>query len=402
MSIIALNRRHFIKQAILTSAAITSQYKRCFSKNIQHQEASSYKTYRDKAMGCWFGAAIADAMGGPVECQHYKRIAREFSDFQDFLPYHKPPGLIDLHPGYALDDEPGNITDDTYIRMDLAKFLLANDPPYTAKRFAPWLLEHADFSNWWNVAVQPLRYIESGETTAEKAGLNHKQGGGGGWWQPVTVLYAGDPEKASAVTADMCRIWKAPLEQDILSSVVAGQAAAFKSNATIDSVVETVLSDSGPLAKKLFTRAIEIARKAKTQNQLYEMLYKHCLVTECSKDIDGPMPPYVEPKDYADGFYSGILFAEQQPLALAYFVYGKGDAKRTVLTAVKGGRDADSIATNSASWLGALAGKSVWPRKWLETVQQANIARMDLEQTGEDLIMRAFKNGTVRLDQIRT
>jgi hypothetical protein len=346
------------------------------------------------------GAAIADAMGGPVECQHYKRIARKFPDFEDFLPYRKPPGLIDLHPGYALDDEPGNITDDTYIRMDLARFLLANDPPYTAARFAPWLLEHADFSNWWKVAVRPLKRIESEETTAEKAGLNHKQGGGGGWWQPVAMLYAGDPKRASEVTADLCRIWKAPLEQDILSSVVAGQAAAFTANTTIDSVVDTILKDSGPLAKKLFTRAVEIARKAGTRHQLYEMLYRHCLVTECGKDIDGPMPPHVEPKDYADGFYSGILFAEQQPLALAYFVHGQGDPKKTVLTAVKGGRDADSIATNSASWLGAMAGESIWSRKWLETVQRANITRVNLKQTAHDLVERALKNGTVRFDRM--
>ena len=370
--------------------------------NIPLQETSSYKTYKDKAIGCWLGAAIADAMGGPVECQHYKRISREFPDFEDFLPYRKPPGLIDLQPGYALDDEPGNVTDDTYIRMDLARFVLANNPPYTARRFASWLLEHADFSNWWKVAVRPLRHIESGETTAEKSGLSHKQGRGGGWWQPIAILYAGDPKGASTVTADLCRIWKAPLEQDILSSVVAGQAAAFKANATIDSVVDAVLEDSGPLTKKLFTRAIEIARKAKTRNQLYEMLYQHCLVKECSKDIDGPMPRQVEPKDYADGFYSGILFAEQQPLALAYFVYGQGDPRKTVLTAVKGGRDADSIATNTASWLGALAGKSVWPKIWLETVQQANITRVNLEQTGKDLVARALKNGTVRFNQIGT
>jgi hypothetical protein len=216
------------------------------------------------------------------------------------------------------------------------------------------------------------------------------------------MLYATDSETASAVTAGLCRIWKAPLERDILSSVVAGQAAAFRANSTVDSIVNAVLDDSGPLARELFTRAVEIAHKAETNTQLYEMLYQHCLVTECSNEVDGPMPPHVEPKDDADGFYSGILFAEQQPLALAYFVYGQGDPKRTVLTAVKGGRDADSIATNSASWLGAMSGEAVWPRKWLRTVQEANLPRVSLEQTAHDLIARALKNGAVRLDRIGT
>jgi hypothetical protein len=154
------------------------------------------------------------------------------------------------------------------------------------------------------------------------------------------------------------------------------------------------------LAEKLFTRAVEIAGKAESRIQLYEMLYQHCLVHDCSTDIDGPMPPDVAPKDDADGFYSGILFAEQQPLALAYFVYGQGDPKKTVLTAVKGGRDADSIATNSASWLGALAGESIWPRAWRETVQRVNLKRMDLEKTARDLADRGLKNGTVRLERV--
>jgi hypothetical protein len=192
------------------------------------------------------------------------------------------------------------------------------------------------------------------------------------------------------MTSELCRIWKAPLEQDILASVVAGQAAAFEDDPTIDSVVDVILKRSGPLATQLFQRAVEIAQRATTREKLYEQLYAHCLVDRCSNAVDGPMPPPVIPEDDADGFYSGILFAEQQPLALAYFVYGKGDPYRTVLTAVKGGRDADSIATNTASWLGALYGASIWPASWLEQVQRANLPRLDLRGMGNALVRRAL------------
>jgi len=198
----------------------------------------------------------------------------------------------------------------------------------------------------------------------------------------------------------MCRIWKAPLEQDILSSVVAGQAAAFKEGATVDSVVDAVLNDSGPLAKKLFTRAIEIAARARSRMELYENLYEHCLVKACTTEVDGPMPTRLAPIDKMEGGYNGILFAEQQPLALAYFVYGQGDPHKTVLTAVKGGRDADSITCNSAAWLGALAGDEIWPRKWLDPVQAANLKRMNLQQMAYDLIIKGVKNGTVRYDRM--
>jgi ADP-ribosylglycohydrolase len=347
--------------------------------------------FSDRAIGCFMGAAIGDAMGGPVECQHYKRIAREFPDFDSFLPYQKPPGLIEIGPGYALDAEPGNVTDDSYIRADLTRYLLANDPPYTATAFAHWLNAHADFRNWWKVAVEPLKRIEAGEIEAEDAGYHHQQGGGGGWWQPLGILYAGNPRRAASVTSDLCRIWKAPLERDILASAVAGQATAFREDATLDSIVDTILDASGPLATKLFQRAVEIAERATNPEHLYEELYAHCLVDRCSKEVDGPIPPRVTPKDDAEGFYSGILFAEQQPLALAYFVYGRGDPYRTILTAVKGGRDSDSIATNTASWLGALYGESIWPKSWLEQVQQANLDRLNLREMAEALIERARK-----------
>jgi len=392
-------RRDFLK--VIGKVAFVTALKPGSVLSAPDPVQTKLQIYRFKAMGCFMGAAIADAMGGPVECQHFKRIAKYFPDFQEHLSYNMPPAtFMKLRPGYALDEAPGSVTDDTFIRMDLSRYVLTNDPPYTAASFAPWLIKNADFSNWWGQAVKAVKRVQDGIVTPEEGGLDHKQGGGGAWWQPIAILYAADPEKASAVTADMCRIWKAPLEQDILSSVVAGQAAAFKKGATIDSVVNVVLDDSGPLAKKLFTRAIEIAARAKGRMELYENLYEHCLVKSCTKKVDGPMPTRLAPIDKMEGSYNGILFAEQQPFALAYFVYGQGDPHKTVLTAVKGGRDADSITCNSAAWLGALAGNDVWPKKWVDTVQAANLKRMNLQQTAYDLIIKGEKNGIVKYDRM--
>lgn len=359
------------------------------------QKDLEFQRFVDKVTGCFLGAAIGDAMGGPVECQHYRRIAKVYPDFVDFLPYRKPPGLIDIQPGYALDAKPGSVTDDTFIRADLARFLLETFPPYTAPFFAQWLLDNADFSNWWSVVVDVLKRIESGELDPQASGLQHKQGGGGGWWQPVAILHASNPSAAAVVTSELCRIWKAPLEQDILSAVVAGQAAAFAEGATIDSIVNAILAYSGPLASRLFERAVTIAQSAQTTDQLHEQLYAHCLVETCTTSIDGDLPPVVTPLPYTDNFYNGILFAEQQPLALAYFVFGQGDPYRTILTAVKGGRDADSIATNTASWLGAMSGAAVWSDKWLNQVQKANINRVNLHRLAEQLAIRAVEIGSV-------
>jgi len=396
-----LSRRDFLKIAGLTATGAAIPEPRAAQANSGRVKGKrAFAFYRDRAMGCWLGAAIADAMGGPVECQHYKRIQKYYGDFKGFLPYRKPPGLINLNPGYALHEAAGSITDDTFIRLDLARFYLNSSPPYTPQKLADYLLKHAHFEHWWGQAVKVLRRIEKCEVRAEEAGLTHTQGGGGGWWQPVAILHAADPKAASKEAASLCRIWKAPLEQDILSSVVAGQAEAFKKVSTIDSVVEAVIKNSGPLAARLFERAVDIAKKAKTPKELYERLYAKALVKNCSKDVNGPMPKHIEPADYAEGFYTSISFAEQQPWALAYFVFGKGDPQRTVLTAVKGGRDADSIATNTASWLGAMAGESVWPKKWKDTIQQANLAEMDLREVCDKLLEVGIKNASVRPENL--
>ncbi|WP_158655152.1 ADP-ribosylglycohydrolase family protein [Flavivirga eckloniae] len=360
------------------------------------KSSDAFKYYKDRAAGCYFGAAIADAMGGPPEFIHYKRRERDFGWVKGFLEYKTPPGHGTIGPGYALHTRAGSITDDTFIRADCTRFYLNVKPPYTAHKMAHYFLKNADFSNWWTVAVKALRRVESGEVSAEDAGFKHQQGGGGAWWQPVSILNAGDPLAASNEVSNLCRIWKAPLERDILSSVVAGQAAAYKKGSTVDSVINAVLDDSGPLAKKLFERALDIAKKANSPQELYKNLYAKAMVDEVSTEIDGPMPKPM--KDvYVEGGYGGVKFAEQQPWALAYFLYGNGDPEKTVLTAINGGRDSDSIASNAASWLGALYGESIWPKEWVDTVQEANLIEMDIRGLLDQLVDLGVRNGTVAI-----
>lgn len=67
------------------------------------------------------------------------------------------------------------------------------------------------------------------------------------------------------------------------------------------------------------------------------------------------------------------------------------------MLAAEPGCDADSIATNTASWLGATSGENVWPKSWLQTVQDANLRKMNFRSMAEDLILKGLENETVRL-----
>jgi hypothetical protein len=257
------------------------------------------------------------------------------------------------------------------------------------------MLANTDFFGWWPPLIEALRRVERGDVSAEEGGLTFFQGGGIGWWTPLGILYAGDPEKAAAEGRNLCRIWKAPLEQDFVAAVQAGLAEAMRDGATVDSVMETLLAQCGPLARKLIDRAINITESAKDFDDLVDQLYHNILMPELpyredrgqepSRQVDGPMPPNHPPLEYTDELYQSSLFAEQVPLSIVGFLWGKGDPRVSIPATVMLGRDADSTATTVASWVGALHGESGLPNEWVDTVCAANINEIDIRGLAEQL-----------------
>lgn len=347
---------------------------------------------RDRAIGAYIGAAIGDAMGGPVECSHAARIKRLVGEVTGLLEYTRPPRLIDPKPGYALRTDAGSVTDDTFIRGDFTRFLVETAPLRTPALLVEWMLAHADFSMWWPPAVEGLRRVQRGEVTPEEAGDSYGQGGGIAWWTPVGILYGGQPERAAAVSRDLCRIWKAPLERDFCAAVQAAVAEGVREGATMDSMLEAYFTQCGPLATKLTERALDIAQRSGSLDELIDGLYATCLMPPLSdreheppRAADGPMPPIVEPLADSDTPYLTCFYAEQIPISVAAFVFGKGEPGAIGVCASIG-RDADSTATTVGSWVGALHGESGLPAEWVETVCRVNMGEIDIRGLAERLV----------------
>jgi ADP-ribosylglycohydrolase len=351
------------------------------------------KTTRDRVLGAYIGAAIGDAMGGPIECSHAARIRRVVGEITGLLPYQASYRMVPkLGPGYALHEAAGSVTDDTFIRADFTRFFLETVAPRTPRMLADWLSAHANFDWWWPPIVEGLRRVERGEVTPEEGGDTFLQGGGIGWWTPVGILHAADPAGADAEASDLCRIWKAPLERDLLGAVQAGLAEGLRVGATADSVVEVVLGHCGPLATRLLERAIDLARQATSVPDLVDRLYRHVLMPplafdggpEPPREVDAPLPPVIEPVDDSDGFYTTCYFAEQIPLSMAGFVYARGEPDAIRVTAMLG-RDADSTSTTVGSWVGALCGESGLPTDWVAPVCRVNMDEIDIRALAERL-----------------
>jgi hypothetical protein len=234
--------------------------------------------------------------------------------------------------------------------------------------------------------------VKQGEVKAEEGGLTFFQGGGIGWWTPVGILFAGAPDRAAAEVKNLSRVWKAPLEQDLLAAVQAGVAECMRDNASVDSMLDAMMAQCGPLGQKLMERAIDLTKKAKDVPDLMNRLYHNVLMPELrlrheqepSREVDGPMPPVLEPLEDSDERYLSSYFAEQVPLSLAGFLYAKGEPDAIPVTCMLG-RDADSTATTTGSWVGALHGESGLPEEWVDTVYKANVNEIDIRKLAERL-----------------
>jgi hypothetical protein len=258
-----------------------------------------------------------------------------------------------------------------------------------------WMLANTDFFGWWPPIIEGLRRVERGEVTAEEGGLTFFQGGGVGWWTPVGILHAGDPAGAAAEVRTLSRIWKAPLERDFLAAVQAGLAEGLRDGATVDSMVEAMLAECGPLARKLIVRAIDITESASDfddlvgelyQNVLMpEMAYMHDPMMEPPREVDGPVPSVRQPLDDTDEMYISCFYAEQVPLSVAGFLWGRGDPRISIPATVMFGRDADSTATTVGSWVGALHGEAGLPQEWVAAVCQVNMEEIDIRGLAERL-----------------
>lgn len=360
---------------------------------------------RDKKMGAFLGAAIGDAMGGPVESSHYKRIQKVCGRITGLVEYNghymlqermqRPGGPF--HPGYALHPNPGSITDDTFCRKDICRFYLETKPERTPEMLADWLLANGELDTQWPPwMVRALRWVQEGKVKASECGNTFKQGGGIGWWTPLGIFFAGDPDGAARETRKLSAIWKAPLERDLGAAVVAAVAEGCKADATWESMVGAMLRQCGPCATALLNRSIRVAGEASDNWDLARRIYAEMLMHETAGLLeitpvdpptatDAPLPRVHGHLDYTDDAYTTYFWAEQIPIALAAFVFGKGTPESLPIC-INIGRDCDTTGTTIGAWLGALHGTKYLPQEWIEQVCSANEKEMNLMDLAEGIL----------------
>ncbi|MFF8400014.1 ADP-ribosylglycohydrolase family protein [Streptomyces sp. NPDC015684] len=338
----------------------------------------------ERITGALVGAAVGDALGGPVEGyspdqiteRHGGRIngvvgpwhGDEWRTARPLAPYHKGDGHVtdDTLMTHALIRVYDRVRDhlDAYAIADHLVPDLMTTPRWIPELEAEALPLHRVFlAEKWLVAR-----LAHGHVDPREAGTgNIVNCGAAMYMAPVGLVNAANPAAAYAEALDVAGAHQSSYGREAAGVFAAAVAAATAPDATPDSVVTACLS----LARDGTRTAIE----------------KVCEVARGYRDFEsalGPLRTAVAPYDTVGPDYrapslgarrpSRLHSIEELPVALGMLLVSGGDYRHAVLGSVNYGRDCDSIATMAGALAGALG--SPVPEEWAKTVAEAS--RLDL------------------------
>ncbi|MEI5009751.1 ADP-ribosylglycohydrolase family protein [Streptomyces sp. PmtA] len=353
----------------------------------------------DRITGSLVGAAVGDALGGPVEGYTPEQIAErhggrvqgivgpwhgeDWRTARPIAPYHKGDGHVtdDTLMTHALVRVYGTVRDhlDAYAVADHLVPDLVSTPRWIPELEAEALpLQRVFLAEKWLAAR--LHY---GHVDPREAGTgNIVNCGAAMYMAPVGLVNAANPAAAYAEALDVAGAHQSSYGREAAGVLAAAVAAACAPGASPESVVETCLS----LAKDGTRSAIEAVAEAASRHSDFESALRP--LREAVAPFDTVGPDYRAPS-LAARRPSRLHSVEELPIALGMLLIGDGDYRRTVLGSVNYGRDCDSIATMSGALAGALYGEEPVPTDWVKTVAEAS--RLDLHAPARTLTEVAYE-----------
>ncbi len=274
---------------------------------------------RGKAVGCFLGLAVGDALGTSVE----------FSRRGSFAP------LTDMIGGGPFQLKPGQWTDDTTMALCLAESLVACkrlDPKDLMTRFRAWLEKGAnsvtgtcfDIGNATHAAIRS--FIANGDPMAGSTSPNTAGNGSLVRVAPAAILGGADVAGAIAIAVEQSRTTHAAQEcLDACSLFVAQLIDA------LNGADKTIV---------LRQRVMAIAPR---------------LLLISAGEFKGKKRDAIRSSGYVVHTLEAALWS----------VWNTENFRDAVLTAVNLGDDADSVGAVAGQLAGALYGAKDIPQEWL-------------------------------------
>ncbi|MFC9299020.1 ADP-ribosylglycohydrolase family protein [Streptomyces sp. NPDC057011] len=366
-------------------------------------------TLEDRACGALVGAAVGDALGGPVEGWTPDQIVERHGGRVHGIvgPWHEDWRTARPIAPYHKGD--GHVTDDTLMTHALVRVYEAVrdhlDAYAVADHLVPDLMTNPRWIPELEAEALPLQRIFLAEkwivTRLHYAHADPREAGSGNivncgaamYMAPVGIVNAGNPAGAYAEALDVAGAHQSSYGREAAGVFAAAVAAACVPGATAASVVDTALS----LAKDGTRAAIAAVREAAARHRDFESALVPLRAAVAPYDSVGP--DYRAPSLGARR-PSRLHSIEELPIALGMLLIADGSYETSVLGAVNYGRDCDSIATMAGAIAGALGGEAAVPPAWAKQVAEAS--RLDLHAPAAALAAVAREVFALDLSRRRT
>lgn len=309
----------------------------------------------DSVYGCLIGGAIGDSLGAPVEGWTHDRIQEEYGTLEEFKQYYMP---------YS-NTEPGTITSDTTMRHYLCLALVEYDGRVTPADFADVLREHLNPDRVWINEEIVVKKLSAGIDPWDAGRGSVPDNKATSAIPPIGIINAGDPEQAYQDGYNIASLLQDGHHRHATATVAAGVAEAISPDATIESIVETMMDQSTGVVTRALDIALGYVEATDSTEELIETLYDRFL------DWQWPAVHWDREK-----YNSGELFSastlETLPTAVAILASCEGDVNRSIVQGVNYGRDSDAVATVAGSLAGTLNGADKIDDEWKDKVEDRN------------------------------
>ncbi len=300
-------------------------------------------TLRERIIGCLLGGAIGNAMGSVVENWHYERIEKTYGRIE-----------MPLNIGRIATE------DDNRIGLLYCEAYLKHGRHVTPEELAEvWKDQFDPGTDFFWCMRNALELLRRGVSPRQTGIYNINTGSALMAIAPVGIYNAMEPWRAFTDALDLAYMYQPQPDAQCAATYAAGVASAFAPQATVESVVQTMLEVApdetlpywndrklGNLRRSL-QEALDIAEK-------YGSDWWAARVEICTRL----------------GQWHPIDPVEVISIATCLFQMTGGEYQEGCIAGTNIGRDSDTITNLIGALCGALHGVQVIPEEWREGVQE--------------------------------